>query len=94
MKLEIFKNNEKVNEINNQLEIILSYLEALQNKYINNGNVKLKYKYDYNKGDCRATLKESFENGVVYLYSDIPCQAYLLDCFKIQEIIEKGVDQK
>lgn len=94
MKLEIFKDNVKVNEINNQLEIILSYLEALQNKYINNGNVKLKYNYNYDGGECKATLKESFENGVVYVYSDIPCQAYLLDRFKIQEIIKKGVDQK
>lgn len=90
MKLEIFKDNVKVNEITNHLEIILSYLEALQNKYINKSNIKLKYSYSYHNGECKATLKESFVNGFVYVYSDIPCQAYLLDRFKIQEIIKKG----
>lgn len=90
MKLEIYNNNEKVNEINNQLEIILSYCEALQNKYINKGNVKLRYSYSYDNGECLATLKETFENGVIYVYSDIPCQAYLLNRFKIAEKI-KGV---
>lgn len=90
MKLEIYQNNVKVNEINNQLEIILSYCEALQNKYINKANIKLRYSYEYKDGECFATLTEKFDNGVAYVYVDIPCQAYLLDRFKIVEMI-KGV---
>lgn len=88
MKLEIFRDNKKVNEINNQLEIILSYCEALQNKYINKGDVRLKYSYSYEGGECKGTLKETFSNGVVYVYSNIPCQAYLLDRFKVVEILK------
>ena len=44
MKLEIFNKDQKVNEITNQLEIILSYTEALQNKYINKGNIAMNIK--------------------------------------------------
>lgn len=88
MKLEIYSKGEKANEITNQLEIILSYCEALQNKYINKGDVKLRYSYDYKGGECLGTLRETFSNGVVYVYSDIPCQSYLLDRFKIADIIK------
>jgi len=90
MKLEIYNNGEKVNEITSQLEIILSYCEALQNKYINKGDIKLRYSYSYDNGDCMATLKETFNNGVMYVYSDIPCRAYLLDRFKITEEIKQA----
>lgn len=90
MRLEIYRDNTKVNEINNQLEIILSYCEALQNKYINKADIKLRYSYEYKNGECLATLTEKFDNGVTYVYCDIPCQAYLLDRFKITEIIKEG----
>lgn len=88
MKLEIFNNDVKVNEITNQLEIILSYTEALQNKYINKGNIKLKYSYEYKNNKCYGNLVETFENKVKYVYSDIPCNGYLLDRFSIVEILK------
>ena len=89
MKLEIYKDNVKVNEITNQLDVIMSYCEALQNKYINKGNVKLHYDYNYKNNECMARLTEKFENGVTYVYIDIPCQAFLLDRFKIEVMIKE-----
>lgn len=90
MKLEIFNKEQKVNEITNQLEIILSYTEALQNKYINKGNIKLKYSYEYKNNKCYGKLVEKFENGIIYVYSDIPCNCYLLDRLEIVENIKRS----